>query len=65
MHITIICDYTSSPPIYSGGSADIFRAEHGGHPVAIKSLRIYSFSNFEAIATVSASVFVFRSDFCS
>jgi len=65
MHIAITCDYPSSSPIYRGGYADVFRAEHGGHPVAIKSLRVYSTSNLEVIVIVSVSVFVFRSNFCS
>ena len=64
MHITVV-DMTSSLPIYHGDFADTFRAEYRGRPVAIKSFRIHSSSNFEAISGVSASVFVFRSDVCS
>ena len=60
-----VVDTTSSTPIYHRDFPDVFRAEHGGRPVAIKPLRFHYKSSFEALVSVSASVSVFQSDVCS
>ena len=64
MHIAVI-DKTSRELMVCGGFADIYRAEHGGRPVAVKCIRTYAAYDLERVAGVNAPLFVFRGDFCS
>jgi hypothetical protein len=57
MHTAII-DKNPSSMMYRGGFADVFRAEHRGRPVAVKSIRISAGSNLEMVASVNVSLFV-------
>lgn len=63
MHIATI-DKSSSLLMYHKGFAEVFRAEHRGRLVAVKSIVIYTTSNFEAVASVNASLFWFWSNVC-
>jgi len=65
MHIAILIDKTWGDALFRGGRTDIYRAEHGGRPVAVKSIRTYTTSNLEEVTGVNAPLFVFWGDFCS
>ncbi|KAF9789495.1 kinase-like domain-containing protein, partial [Thelephora terrestris] len=46
-----LCYDRSGTPLYNGGYADVWKAEHEGRQVAVKALRVYLKDDFEKITS--------------